>query len=350
MAEMDYPIAGPIQRALGEALANDDAGYADPRGLGDSFAPWARSTWGWDVAPGDVRVAPDVVTAMAEILGVATRPGDGVVVDPPVYAPFAETIRRLHRRVIETPLARVEGGYRLDLDAIEHAYADGARAHLLCSPHNPVGLVHERETLAAVAELAARHGVLVVSDEIHAPMTYGPARHIPFPSISEDAARTSVVLSSASKTWNIAGLKSSVMVACHDDTRRLLAKLPAELAYHAGHLGVLGARAAFEDGADWLAETMRILDRNRRLVADLLRAHLPRARYVEPQAGYLAWIDCTGLGLGPDPAKVFLERGRVALSSGLSFGAGGEGFVRVNFATTRTLLEEAIRRMAVALA
>lgn len=348
VAEMDYPIAEPIKRVLREALSIDDAGYADPRGLGDAFSRWARGMWDWEVDPGDVKVAPDVVTAIGEILAVATEPGDGVVIDPPVYPPFAGTIQRMQRRVVETPLARVDGGYRLDLDAIERAYAAGARVHLLCSPHNPVGLVHQRETLEQLAALAAHHGVLVLSDEIHAPLTYDRAMHVPFPSVSADAARTSMVLASASKTWNIAGLKASVVVACHEEPRRVLGRLPAEMPYHAGHFGVLGARVAFEQGEDWLAEAMRILDRNRRLVADLLREHLPRARYVMPQAGYLAWIDCTDLGLGSDPAKVFLERGRVALSPGPTFGAEGEGFVRLNFATTRALLEEAVRRMGVA--
>lgn len=348
VAEMDYPLAQPIKRVLHEALERDDAGYAFPLGVGEAFVPWARSMWGWEVSAGDVKVAPDVVAAIAEILSVATKPGEAVVIDPPVYAPFAGTIGRLQRRVVETPLVRGESGYRLDLDAIERAYAAGAKAHLLCSPHNPVGLVHGRDTLAALAELAARYGVLVVSDEIHAPLTFDRGRHSPFPSVSEDAARTSVVVTSASKAWNLAGLKAAVIVACHDETRRLLAKLPVDLPYRAGHLGVLGARAAFQQGGDWLEETLRILDRNRRLVGELLREELPRARFAEPDAGYLAWIDCSDLGLGPDPAAVFLERGRVALSSGISFGAGGEGFVRLNFATTRDLLEEAVRRMAAA--
>ena len=346
VAEMDYPIADPIKRTLNEALAVDDAGYADPRGLGEAFAPWAHATWGWHVAPADVKVAPDVVTAIGEILHVATSPGDGVVIDPPVYPPFAGTIERLHRKVVEAPVKRTDTGFALDLDAIERAYAGGARAHLLCSPHNPTGTVHPRDTLARVAELAARYRVLVLSDEIHAPLAYPGSTHVPFPTVSADAARTSVVLTSASKTWNLAGLKASVMVACHDEPSAVLARLPDELPYHAGHLGVLGARTAFEAGGEWLASTMHILDRNRRLLADLLREHLPNTRYVLPQAGYLAWIDCTGLGLGADPAKAFLDRGRVALSQGPSFGTGGEGFARLNLATTRALLEEAVRRMA----
>ena len=351
VAEMDYPIAEPIKRLLNDALTIDDAGYAYPRGIGEAFAPWARTTWGWEVAPNDVKVAPDVVTAIGELLLVTTNPGDGVVIDPPVYPPFAGTIRRLQRKVVETPVVRSpDGGFALDLAAIERAYAEGARVHLLCSPHNPTGTVHPRETLARVAELAARHGVLVLSDEIHAPLTYGERSHAPFPSVSTDAPRVSIVLTSASKTWNLAGLKAAMIIACHDDARAVLARLPEELPYHAGHLGVLGARAAFETGGAWHASTLRILDRNRRLLADLLAEHLPRARYVLPQAGYLAWIDCSALGLGPDPAKAFLDRGRVALSPGPSFGTGGEGFARLNLATTRTLLEEAVRRMVRAVA
>lgn len=349
VAEMDYPIAEPIRQVLCEALAVDDAGYADPRGLGAAFAPWALATWGWAVAPGDVRVAPDVVTAIGELLLVATSPGDGVVIDPPVYPPFASTIARLGRRVVETPLARSEAGsLGLDLAAIERAYAAGARAHLLCSPQNPAGVVHPRKALERVAELAAHHDVLVLSDEIHAPLTYAEVRHAPFSTVSEDAARTSIVLTSASKTWNLAGLKASVMVASHDAPRAVMGRLPAELSYHAGHLGVLGARVAFEHGGPWLATTMQILDRNRRLLGELLEERLPGARYVAPEAGYLAWIDCAELGLGPDPARAFLERGRVALSSGPSFGTGGDGFARLNLATTRSLLEEAVRRMALA--
>ena len=350
VAEMDYPIAEPIKRVLNEALAVDDAGYADPRGLGNAFAPWARATWSWEVAPGDVKVAPDVVTAIGEILLVATEPGDGVVIDPPVYPPFAGTIRRLQRKVVEAPVVRSEsGGFSLDLAAIERAYANGARVHLLCSPHNPTGTVHPRATLARVAELAARYGVLVLSDEIHAPLTYAENTHVPFPMVSPAAASVSIVLTSASKTWNLAGLKAAVMVACHDATRAVLARLPEELPYHAGHLGVLGARAAFETGREWLDSTMRILDRNRHLLAELLAEHLPQTRYVLPQASYLAWVDCSALGLGPDPAKAFLDRGRVALSQGPSFGTGGDGFARLNLATPRALLEETVRRMSRAL-
>ena len=346
VAEMDFPIAEPIRRALHGAIDVDDCGYADPAGLGGAFAPWAKGTWGWDVAPEDVHVVCDVVTGLAEILRVATSPGDGVVIEPPVYHPFASTIAQLGRVVVEAPIVRGATGHAPDLEAIERAYAGGARAHLLCSPHNPSGMVYPEEALARIAELADRYGVLVLADEIHAPLTLSGAIHRPFPQVSAAAARRSIVLTSASKTWNLAGLKAAVMVACSDESRAVLAKLPPDTPYHAGHLGVLGARAAFREGDAWRASAIAIIDRNRSLLRTLLAEHLPLVGYVPPQAGYLAWLDCAALGLGEDPAAAFLERGKVALSSGPSFGTGGTGFARLNIATSRKLLEEAVRRMA----
>jgi cystathionine beta-lyase len=168
---------------------------------------------------------------------------------------------------------------------------------------------------------------------------------MPFPTVSDAARRRSIVLTSASKAWNIAGLKAAVIVASADEPRRLLSRLPPEMPYHAGHFGVIASRAAFREGAAWLSEVRVILDRNRRLLSDLLSTELPGVRYRPPEAGYLAWLDCSALGLGADPASAFVDRGRVALSSGPTFGAEGAGFARLNLATSRGLLEEAVRRM-----
>jgi cystathionine beta-lyase len=351
VAEMDYPLAEPIVRALHEAIDEQDAGYAFAAGLGEAFAPWAERRWGWTVAPADVRLVVDVVTGIAEILRVATAPGDGVVLETPVYPPFAATIRGTGRTVIEAPLVRTTRttgtttAWTPDLTAIARAYESGARVHLLCSPHNPTGIVYPREVLAEIAALAARYRVLVVSDEIHAPLTLPGAVHHPFPTVSPAAASTSIVLTSASKAWNVAGLKAALMITCADEPRAVLARLPSDLPYHAGHLGVVASCAAFREGDPWLQAVVALLDRNRALLAERLRASLPGVAYVPPQAGYLAWLDCTALGLGEDPARVFLERGRLALSSGPTFGAQGKGFARLNFGTTAALLEEAVRRM-----
>ena len=346
VAEMDFPLADPIRHVLHQAIDDNDAGYADPRGLGASFSPWAKARWGWEIAPDDVRIAPDVVTSISEIIRTSTKPGEGVLIEPPIYPPFAGTVRELGRAVVEAPLLRTAHGYAPDLDAIERAYEGGARVHLLCSPQNPTGIVLTRAQLTTIAELADRHDVLVVSDEIHAPLTLPGATHIPFPTVSAAAARRSIVLTSASKSWNLAGLKAAMMIACSDEARAALSRVPEETKYRAGHLGILGARAAFTEGDAWLASVHRILDRNRMLLGELLKEHLPRVSWIAPQASYLAWLDCTALGLGDDPAVAFRERGRVALSPGPSFGTQGRGFARLNIATTATLLEDAVRRMA----
>lgn len=349
VAEMDYPIAEPIRRAILAAVEQDDAGYPDPRGMGAVTAPWVKAMWDWEIQPSDVHVVADVVTGIHEILGTATAPGDRVVIEPPVYHPFAANITRLGRVVATAPIKLVDGAYRPDLDAIERAYAGGARAHLLCSPHNPAGIVYSRAELARIAELACAHDVLVISDEIHAPLLFPGETHLPFPSVSEEAARCSIVLTSASKAWNLAGLKAAMMIGCGERGRSVLAKLYPDLPYHAAHFGVIAARAALTDGGPWLTSTLQILERNRALLGELLAEHLPGARWIPQRAGYLAWIDCRALDLGDDPAKVFLARGKVALSSGPMFGAEGKGFARLNIATSRGLLEEAVRRMGAAL-
>lgn len=344
VAEMDYPIAEPIRDAVSAALTSDDFGYSTPDLLTAAFCRWAERSWGWHVPASDVRVVADVVTGIAEILRVATAPGDRVVIDPPVYPPFAGTIRAVGREVVHAPLRRDLAGYALDLERIEAAYAAGAKVHLLCSPHNPSGVVHSRSTLAAVSDLASRWGVLVVSDEIHAPLTLPATVHVPFP-MASTAEDTSIVVTSASKAWNIAGLKSAVMVATGPRTRALLDRLPPDLPYHAGHLGILGAVAAFDSGASWLDETVAILDRNRVLLGELLAAQAPHISWVPPAAGYLAWLHFGGK-LADDPARELLARGRIALSSGPTFGDEGRGFARLNFATTRGILEEAVARIA----
>jgi cystathionine beta-lyase len=286
---------------------------------------------------------------------VLTEPGDGVVINPPVYHPFSLLTRELGRTVVDVPLLRIEEGGRLDLEGLERAFAGGARVYLLCHPHNPTGRTHDREELAAVAALAARHGVTVVSDEIHSPMSMSmsmsmpEAVHVPYLTLGDDAVATGIAVTSASKAWNLAGLKCALIVtggdAMHD---RLTAGLPSHLAAHTGHLGVLASIAAFEDGEEWLDALVAHLDRNRALLGELLARHLPQVRYVPPQAGYLTWLDCRELGLGDDPAEAFLERGRVALSPGPAFGEEGKGFARLNIGTSSALVEDAVRRMAAA--
>lgn len=346
VAEMDVPLAEPVARALTDTLTLGDTGYPAGTGYAEALAAFASKRWGWDgIAVERTAIVPDVMLGVVEMLKLVTGPGDTVVINPPVYPPFYPFVTHLDRRVAEAPLGP---DARIDLVALEAAFreavAGGRRAaYLLCSPHNPTGTVHTAEELSAVAALAERYGVRVVADEIHAPLVLDGATFVPW--LSVPGAERGLSLMSASKAWNLAGLKAALAVVgpgAADD----LARLPEEVSHGPSHLGVIAHTAALRDGAAWLDALLAGLDDNRRLLAALLAEHLPTIRYRPGEGTYLAWLDCRALGLGDDPAQAFLDRGRVALNSGLPFGTGGAGHVRLNLATSPELLTEAVRRMA----
>jgi cystathionine beta-lyase len=349
VAEMDFPLAGPVAEALHAAIRRSDVGYASPNsGLAEALAGFTARRWGWQVDPAHVALAPEVGVAVVEVLRLLARPGDQIVINPPVYDSFFPWAAEAGCRLVEVPLRRTGDGWALDLDAMESAFRDGVRVHLLCSPHNPTGTVHRRRDLERLAALAARYGVTVLSDEIHAPLLLPGRTHHPFVSVSPEAAVHGMVFTSTSKAWNLAGLKCAAIVTADPATRRLVERLPEELPWRAGHLGVLASIAAFQHGEPWLEEVLGVLDHHRRYLAELLAARIPAIRYRPPDASYLAWLDCTALGLGDDPSAAFLSRARVALSSGPSFGRPGVGHVRLNMATSRQILAAAVDRMATA--
>ncbi|GAA3164632.1 MalY/PatB family protein [Nonomuraea roseoviolacea] len=347
IAEMDTPLAEPVAEALIAAVGRGDTGYAMAGTLPEAFAGFAARQYGWHPDATAARLVPDVMTGIVEILRIISEPGDRVVVNTPGYPPFFYWIERIGRQVVPSPLAAGPDGHRLDLDRLERDFAAGARAYLLCNPHNPTGLVLTREELEQVAALADRHDVRVVTDEILAPLTYPGHRHIPFPSLDSPAAARSVALVSASKAWNIAGLKAALAVP-GAQARADVAAIHEEVSEGAGLFGVLASEAAFTHGGPWLGQLVTALDGNRRLLAARLAEDLPGVGHHPPQAGYVAWLDCRALGWGDDPARVFLRHGGIGLSSGPRFGADGRGFVRLNFATAPERVSEAVRRMAAA--
>ncbi|MGW2176148.1 MalY/PatB family protein [Streptomyces sp. NPDC001705] len=349
VAEMDVPLAPAVVRAVTEAMELGDTGYPAGTAYAEALADFAGKRWGWDgLAVERTAIVPDVMLGVVEMLKLVTGPGDPVIVNPPVYPPFFQFVGHMDRRIVEAPLG---AGLRIDLGALEEAFrravAGGGRAaYLLCSPHNPTGTVHTADELAAVAALAERHGVRVVADEIHAPVVTGDARFVPY--LSVPGAGRGLALMSASKGWNLAGLKAALALAgpgAADD----LARMPEEVGHGPSHVGVLAHTAALRDGTDWLDAVLAGLDENRRLLTGLLAEQLPGVVHRAGEATYLAWLDCRALGLGDDPARVFLDRGRVALSSGIPFGTGGAGHLRLNLATSPEVITEAVRRMRAAL-
>ncbi|HTT51780.1 MAG TPA: aminotransferase class I/II-fold pyridoxal phosphate-dependent enzyme [Streptosporangiaceae bacterium] len=350
VAETDFDLAAPVIDAITRALALGDCGYGHAGVLGDAFAAFAAARLGWAADPARVFAIPDVMTGLAEVIQAFTPPGAGVVINPPVYPPFWFRFGFSGRRIVEAPLARdASGRYQLDPGALDRALGQpGVAAYLLCSPHNPTGSVWTSEQLRTAADLCQRHGVVMLVDEIHAPLVLPGAEYVPFLSIDHEMTSRAFAFTSASKGWNIPGLKCGLAVAGSAAGAKLLAGrwevfLP-------GHLGVLASVAAFTDGLPWLDAVRAQLDENRGLLGRLLAGQLPGARYQPPQASFLAWIDCRGLGLDGDPAAAFLDRGRVALSPGEDFGGQGRGFARLNIGTSPDLLAEAVRRMAAATA
>jgi cysteine-S-conjugate beta-lyase len=350
LAEMDFDPADEVKDAIRAALDAGDLGYPHKGDLGDAFAEFAAGRLGgWAPDPDLVFAIPDVMTGIIEVVQALVRPGGGVVINPPVYSPFFFRLELAGRRVVEAPLAADgDGDYELDLDAVDRALAlPGTGAYLLCNPHNPVGRVWTREQLTAVADVCDRRGVPLLVDEIHAPLVLPGAEHVPFHTLDHPAARRAVIFTSATKGWNIPGVKCGIAVAGDAESEAIL-RLRWD-ALLASHLGVHATVAALRRGRHWLDAAVAQIDENGKLLADLLARDLPAVRYRRPQASFLAWLDCRDLGLGADPAAAFLSAGRVALSPGPDFGSQGSGFARLNIGTSPELLAEAVRRMAAAL-
>ena len=350
-AEMDVRTAPAVADALRVAIDRCDFGYAgDPEPVTSAFAGFARDTWGWDPAAGGgrMRLFSDVGHGVTEVLRALTEPGDRVIINPPVYLSFYPWLRSLRLEAHEVPMLDVPSGGRLDLEGMERALASGTRVVLLCTPHNPLGYVYPREDLAALADLALAHDAVVVADEIHAPLVHpgSPRSFVPWLTVSDAARQVGIALHSPSKAWNLAGLKLAVGVTAVPNR---WPDIREEVDWAPSILGQYAAVAAYTEGREWLATVNAALEERTAQLADLLADALPDVRFHPGTASYLAWLDCRELGLGDDPARTFLQKGRVLLSPGPAFGAGGAGFARLNYGTSEALMTEAVRRMAASL-
>lgn len=351
VADMDFPVAEPIRRRLQRALDVGDTGYPLhplPTRLPELFAARAAARYGWRVDPRRVELLTEVVQGMYVAITQFTQPGEGVIVQTPIYPPFLSAVRDLGRTLRENPLRETEAGFTLDLEGLA-AEAARARVLLLCNPHNPTGRVFRRDELDAIARIAVEHDLLVVSDEIHADLVYRGGRHIPFASLSPEVEARTITLTAGSKAFNIAGLRCGLAIFGSDALRRRFVGFERHLRGGLGSLGILALETAWRHGGPWLDEVLAYLEANRDFVAEFVRAELPGVRHVPPEGTYLAWLDCRALGLAPSPHRFFLERAQVGLSDGPAFGAPGAGFVRLNFATSRALLTRALEQMAKAL-
>ena len=349
VAEMDFDVAPPVRAAIVAAVDREDFGYteADTSELTLAFTSYLSDAYGWKVSPARVFLVADVLAGIAGALDEFAPPGCPVIVPTPAYPPLFEMVELGGRVVVPVPLAADGGRVSLDVDAIDAGFRAGARAVLLCNPQNPTGRAFSVGELTALARVVDHHGGRVVSDEVHAPLVYPEARHTPYASVSDAASAHTVTVTSASKAWNLAGLKCAQVVMSNHDDAAHWRRLPVFKVPGPTPLGIAASTAAFSAGGPWLRELVEYLDGNRRLLARVIEAELPGVVYRPPDSTYLAWLDCSALGVA-DPASMFLRSGHVAVSDGPPFGAGSEQHVRLNFATSRAVLERIVGAMGAA--
>jgi cystathionine beta-lyase len=348
VADMDFPTPDPVRRALYELIDSADLGYpgwSTGSPLRAVFAERMRQRFDWAAEPTRVRETNEVVQGAQLAILHATNPGDTIALHTPTYPPFLSSIAAMDRRILPIPMLDQPDGWDANLPHLERSLRETpCRALVLVNPHNPTGRVFTPDELATLATLAIRHDLLVIADEIHADLTYPPHRHIPLATLPGMAERT-VTLNSASKAFNLAGTRCAV---AHIGPERLLQawdNQPGNLYGRANILGVAATLAAWRDGDDWLNAAVTHLDAQRHRLAHGLKTRIPAARHHLGQATYLAWIDFRDTGLGGDPAEDLLASAQVALTSGSTFGPGGEGFARLNFATSADILDEIIHRI-----
>lgn len=347
VAEMDYDIADNIKDLLLSKISNSDIGYTGPVPEAiHGFVDFASKRWGWTVDPKQVRLSTDVGVSAVEIMRALGKPGDKVVVNSPVYSSFFGWIDEVGFEVHDVPLIANDKQWDLDLDGLEAAFSSGAKFYLLCHPHNPLGKLFTREELTKIAELAKKHDVLVISDEIHAPLTFAGEQFIPYLAVSEAARETGVCITAASKSWNLAGLKASVIVTDSAKVVEKLAKLPVALHWRSGILGAFAMGEAFTNSTDWLEAAIEQNRKSLDLFMQLMQQHLPKVKYWVPKASYLVWLDVSSLEISENPALTIIEEQRVSFVPGIDHGKHYGQYVRINFACHPQSLEKAVMALA----
>lgn len=347
VAEMDYDIAENIKNLLLQKVSASDLGYTGPvPEVAEGFVKFAAERWGWQVDPTQVRLSTDVGVSAVEILRALGKPGDKVVINSPVYSSFFGWIQEVGLEVADVPLVVGEDQWQLDLAGLEAAFAAGAKFYLICNPHNPLGKLFSQSELIAIANLAKQYNVFVISDEIHAPLTFAGEEFVPYLSVSQSARDTGVCITAASKSWNLAGLKASVIVTDSPIVVEKLHKLPMALHWRSGILGAFAMAEAFANSVDWLDQVIELNRKSGELFGELMSKHLPKVKHWVPAAGYLAWIDISSLEISDNPAQTIIDEQKVAFVPGVEHGKPYGKYVRINFACAPESLERAVLALA----
>jgi cysteine-S-conjugate beta-lyase len=348
VAEMDFPLADAVKEAIRAQAESDNLGYCLAQGLpGLVEALQARlgERFGLGVPPEAVRLLGSTVQGLYLAVRAFAGPGDEALLLTPLYPPFKAAVESSGRVPVEVPMVDADGGYAIDFDALEEAVTPATRLLMLCNPHNPVGRVYTERELTALAELALRHNLWIVSDELHADLLFD-GRHRPIAGLGDEIAARTLTLYGPSKAFNIPGLRISFAISHNPGVLERIGRLARGVAPGPNVLAQAATIGAYTRGGPWFDDTLAYLDANRAHLAERVANDLTGVRLHTPQATYLAWLDFRAAGLGDDPAKALLEHAKVGLNSGLAFGRGGEGFARLNFATGRAILDEALTRIA----
>ena len=350
VADMDFRAPAPVIDALKVRAEHGIFGYTQVKD--DYFAVlqnWFRTRHDWTVERRELILTPGVVFAIATAIRAFTKRGDAVLIQQPVYYPFANMIRQNERVIVDNPLCLIEGRYEIDFADFEQKIIEHrVKLFILCSPHNPVGRVWTRAELEQIAAVCLRHNVIVVADEIHEEFVRPGFRHVPFASLSEEAAAITVTCTSPSKTFNLAGLQISNIFIRNTLLRRRFKEELGRTGYDEPNtLGLTGAKAAYEHGAEWLAQLLAYIEENHSRTKSFLAAHLPKVQIIEPEGTYLLWLDFRAYGLSDEALnEKIIREAHLWLDDGPIFGAGGSGFQRINIACPWATLETGLQNLA----
>jgi cystathionine beta-lyase len=348
VADMDFKTPDFVISAIQKRLEHEILGYTH---IGSSFyksiVEWNKRRHNWHIKPEWICFSPGVVPALNMLVMAFTNPGDSIIIQPPVYFPFFTAVKNHDRNLLLNPLAYRNGQYEMDFDDLEAKIDKNTRMLILCSPHNPTGNVWSPEILYKLAQICLKNNILIVSDEIHADLVYRGYRHTPTASISDELAAITITCMAASKTFNIAGLSTSYLVISNPQHRKMYEKVLDDVHVGEGNIfGFLATEAAYNNGDDWLNQVMEYLQDNLCFLMDFFQKHIPAIRVIIPQATYLVWLDCSGLGLEPEALKRFMiHEAGLGLNDGPQFGIHGEGFQRINIACPRQVLQEALKKL-----
>lgn len=351
VADMDFRVAEPIVNALKKRAEHGIFGYTT---MSDSYKEavcnWMKKRHSWAVKKDWLIHSPGVVPALSIIIKEFTEPGDKIIIQSPVYYPFFEVVEGNGRELVCNPLKNVDGKYIMDYEDLERKMDEKVKLLILCNPHNPVGRVWKREELIKLGEICIKHNVKVISDEIHLDLVYKGHKHIPFASISDEFANNSITCFAPSKTFNIAGLQSALLSIPNKEYYERFANALAILDMRRDNcFGAVATETAYTQGEEWLDELLEYLEENLDFLVDYIKESIPKIKVDKIEGTYLVWLDCRKLGMNKKELSEFmLKRAKVALDDGYWFGEEGEGFVRINIACPRSRLEEALKRIEVA--